>query len=63
MPNQLTYPPSKVPARVHVAEHSEDVDVGEDDCDDVVKDVDGAMHADASELYFFLSTADVGDRL
>lgn len=49
--------------RVHAAERSEDVDVGADDYDDVVEDVDGAMYADASELCYFLSTTDVGGQL
>lgn len=49
--------------RAHVAERSEDVDVGDVDYDDVVEDVDDAMYADASELCFFSSTADVGGRL
>lgn len=53
----------KVPVRVHAAERSEDVDVGADDYDDVVEDVDGAMYADASELCYFLSTTDVGGQL
>ena len=49
--------------RAHVAERSEDVDVGDVDYDDVVEDVDDAIYADESELCFFSSTADFGGRL
>lgn len=48
---------------MHVAERSEDVDVGADDYDDVVGDIDGAMYADAYELCYFSSTTDVGGQL
>lgn len=45
---------------VYVVECSEDVDVGVDDYDDVVEDVDGVMYVDVSELCYFLSIIDVG---
>lgn len=48
---------------VHVAKGRQDENVGDDDYDDVVEDVDDAIYADASELCFFLSTADVGGPL
>lgn len=59
----MAYTSWKVPARAHVAERSEDVNAGDDDYDDVVEDLDGVMYADASELCYFSSTADVGGPL
>ena len=44
-------------------EDEEGDDVGDDDYNDDVEDVDGAIYADAGELWFFSITTDVGDRL
>lgn len=48
---------------MYAAKRKEDDNAGDDDYDDVSKDVDGAWRADASALCFFLSTTDVGGRL
>lgn len=37
--------------------------VGDDDYNDDIVDVDGATYADADDLWFFSITTDVGDRL
>lgn len=42
------------------AEAEEDDSAGEDDCSDVVEDVDGATWADVGALCFCSITADVG---